>query len=102
MQAYVAAFRETLAILGWSEGRNLRLDVRFGENDVNRLRAQAAEIIKFAPHVIMTSSGAATEAMRQKTQTIQSSSTDCALSIAATGMAQSVLTHDGGRFRNKV
>ena len=40
------AFLEGLARLGWIEGRNLRIDLRFGEGDANRLRAHAAELGK--------------------------------------------------------
>ena len=69
-QTYVAAIREVLAKLGWTEGRNLRIDLRFGENDVSRLRTQAVELVKLTPEVILVASGAATEAVRRETQTI--------------------------------
>jgi hypothetical protein len=40
-RSWVASLREALAKLGWTEGRNLQIELRFGENDVNRVRAQA-------------------------------------------------------------
>jgi putative ABC transport system substrate-binding protein len=62
--------REQLAKLGWAEGRNLRLEVRFGANDEDRIRAYAAELVGLAPDVIVSSGGAATRAVQGQTQTI--------------------------------
>ena len=55
-KAYLAALREGLAKLGWVEGRNLRIDLRFGAGDLNRIRAYAAELVSLAPEVIVVSS----------------------------------------------
>ena len=44
-QAYIAAFREALSKLGWSDGGNLRIDVRPGENDIERDRKYATELV---------------------------------------------------------
>jgi len=44
-QAYIAAFREALSRLGWSDGGNLRIDVRWGENDIERDRKYATELV---------------------------------------------------------
>jgi len=65
-----AAFREELARLGWSEGRNLRIDLRYGEGDAIRIRAYAAELVELAPDVILASSPAAARALQQQTQGI--------------------------------
>src|SRR5262249_41959828 len=54
-QARVAAFRQALAQLGWNEGRNVRIDTRWGEDDVERERKGAAELVALAPDVIMAS-----------------------------------------------
>jgi ABC-type uncharacterized transport system substrate-binding protein len=70
MQAYNAALRQELAKLGWIEGRNLRIDLRFATGDVNRVRAYAAELVSLAPDVIVTSGGAATRATQRQTQVI--------------------------------
>jgi putative ABC transport system substrate-binding protein len=69
-RAYLAAFREGLAKLGWTEARNVRLDVRFARGDIDYVRGFAAELAKLAPEVIVTGAGAATRAMQQQTPTI--------------------------------
>jgi putative tryptophan/tyrosine transport system substrate-binding protein len=48
-QAAIAALREGLQKLGWTEDRNLRIDIRFGDNDLNRFRAYAEELVGLAP-----------------------------------------------------
>jgi putative tryptophan/tyrosine transport system substrate-binding protein len=52
-QTAVAAFRQALQELGWSEGRNLQIDIRWGENDVDRERRYAAELVALAPELIL-------------------------------------------------
>ena len=56
--------------LGWTEGRNLRIDLRFGESDVSHMREQAAELVMLAPEVILAASGVATTAVQEATATI--------------------------------
>ena len=56
-QSVRAALRETLAKLGWIEGRNLKIDRRFGAADANPLRASAAELVSLAPDVIISGGG---------------------------------------------
>jgi putative ABC transport system substrate-binding protein len=65
-----AAFREKLQRLGWIDGQNVRIDVRFGEGDASRIRKQAAELVALSPDVILTTGGQATELMLQATRTI--------------------------------
>jgi DNA-binding LacI/PurR family transcriptional regulator len=48
-QARLAAFQQALQQLGWSDGRNVRIDTRWGENDVDRERRYAAELVAAAP-----------------------------------------------------
>jgi putative ABC transport system substrate-binding protein len=64
-----SALREALAKLGWIEGRNLRIDLRFGAGDPATVRAYAAELISLTPDVIFANSGTATSALQQRTQT---------------------------------
>jgi putative ABC transport system substrate-binding protein len=52
-QARIVAFQQTLQQLGWSESRNLRIDIRWGGNNVERDRRYAAELIALAPDVIL-------------------------------------------------
>jgi len=53
-QTRVAALRDGLKMLDWIEGRNLRLDFRFGAADPNRIRNHAKELVGLAPDVIVT------------------------------------------------
>src|SRR5262245_37035442 len=68
-QTFEGAFRESLAKLGWIEGQNLRLDVRFASGDLTRIRAYASELVRLAPAVLVTGTGPAARAMREETQT---------------------------------
>jgi putative ABC transport system substrate-binding protein len=70
LQVDVGALREGLAKLSWIEGRNLRFDLRFGADDLDRIRSYATELVSLAPDVIVTSGGAATRAVQRQTQTI--------------------------------
>jgi putative ABC transport system substrate-binding protein len=64
-QADRAVLLEALSKLGWVEGRNLRIDLRFGVDDSSRLRRYAAELVGLAPDLILTYSGAATQAVKE-------------------------------------
>jgi putative ABC transport system substrate-binding protein len=66
----LSPLRAELVKLGWVEGRNLRLEVRVGANDEDRIRASAAELVGLAPDVIITSGSAPTRAVQRQTQTI--------------------------------
>src|SRR5262245_20610614 len=52
-QARMAAFRGALGKSGWTEGRNLRLDLRFGAIDILNARAFAIELANLAPEVVL-------------------------------------------------
>jgi putative tryptophan/tyrosine transport system substrate-binding protein len=52
-QARLAAFRQGLQQLGWSEGRNVQIDIRWGEDKTHLERKYAAELIALAPDVIL-------------------------------------------------
>jgi putative ABC transport system substrate-binding protein len=69
-QAQVAAFLQGLQHLGWSEGRNVRIDVRWGENDVERDRRYATELLALAPDVILASGTLSVTALRRVTRTL--------------------------------
>jgi putative ABC transport system substrate-binding protein len=69
-RALIAALRQELAKLGWPEGRDLRVDVRFGGDDIQRIRALAAEIVDFAPDVIFTGSQPVLDVMRETARSI--------------------------------
>jgi putative ABC transport system substrate-binding protein len=69
-QARFAAFREGLAKLDWIDGRNLRIDVRFGGINPDRLRADAEALVSLAPDVIVAGSAAATAMVQNLTRII--------------------------------
>src|SRR5262245_26707253 len=52
-QTRLEEFRQALAALGWSEGRNVRFEVRWSGGDLGLLRANAAELVALAPDVIL-------------------------------------------------
>src|SRR3954468_21469501 len=54
------AFRQTLEQLGWTDGRNMKLDIRWATTDADILRKQAAELAALAPDVILAATGTTT------------------------------------------
>jgi hypothetical protein len=56
--------------LGWSEGRNLRIEYRWGAGEPDRARAYAAELVALAPHAILANGSPAVAALQQTTRTI--------------------------------
>jgi putative tryptophan/tyrosine transport system substrate-binding protein len=66
----VDAFVQGLQQAGWVDGRNLRLDVRWGGGDVDGIAKGAAELVTLAPDVIMAAGSAAAGPMLQATRTI--------------------------------
>ena len=69
-KARFSAFTQALSDLGWADGRNVRIDLRWGGPDNNLLRALARESVGLQPDVIMTISLAATAAVQRETRTI--------------------------------
>jgi putative tryptophan/tyrosine transport system substrate-binding protein len=56
----LAAFKLRLQELGWTEGKNLRIDVRFGNNNGERIRQAATELIEAAPDAIVSTTSTTT------------------------------------------
>jgi len=69
-QARLAAFKQSLQQLGWSEGSNVTIDYRWGAGDVERIRRHAAELVALAPDVIHTNATSPVVALQQATRTI--------------------------------
>jgi len=69
-KTYVSVFTQALAGLGWTEGRNVRIDLRWGGGDINRIRALAQEVVGLQPDIIVAASTAATAAVQRETLTI--------------------------------
>jgi putative tryptophan/tyrosine transport system substrate-binding protein len=66
----VSAFTQALADLGWTDGRNVRVDLRWGGNDINRIRALAQELVGLQPDIIVTNGTPAAVAIQRETRTI--------------------------------
>ncbi len=69
-QSLVAAFRDELGKLGWQEGRNIEIDIRWAKADVELMKRSAQELVTLRPDLILTSSTLATGVMLQNTRTI--------------------------------
>jgi putative ABC transport system substrate-binding protein len=69
-QSTIAVFRERLAMLGWVERRNLRMDYRFTGADPDLLAAYAEELVNLRPDVILAAGGPAARAVQQRTAVI--------------------------------
>jgi putative ABC transport system substrate-binding protein len=69
-QTYMTALREGLVALGWSEGRDLRVDARFVGGDSKRVSAYAQELVNLSPDVIVCSGALQTRAVQQQTGNI--------------------------------
>ena len=82
-QQRVSAFVRALQQLGWSLGKNVRIDYRLSGNKVETMRASAAELVTLGPDVILALSSAATAPLLEATRTIP---------IVFTGVADPVAT----------
>jgi putative tryptophan/tyrosine transport system substrate-binding protein len=69
-QSRNAGFLQGLSELGWTVGRNLRIDYRWGAGDTDRHRQYAAELLALAPDVILANSSAALSSLLQATRTV--------------------------------
>jgi putative ABC transport system substrate-binding protein len=69
-QVRYAAFREALDKLGWSDGRSVRIDQRWGTLGQERVRAAAAEIVGLGPRTILSEGTPATQALLRETRSI--------------------------------
>src|SRR5947207_3439094 len=70
VKSLVSVFTQALADLGWTDGRNVRIDLRGGRGDINRARALAQELVNLQPDIIMTTNTPATAALQRETRTI--------------------------------
>ena len=69
-QAYVAAFQQAMQEFGWSVGRNLRVDLRWGGDDADRWRRHAAELVALSPDVMLAAGGPVVSAMQRATRAV--------------------------------
>jgi len=68
--ARTAALLRTLQQLGWTDGRNVRIDHRWGANDPERIRGHAAELVALAPDVILAVGTLTVGPLLQATRTV--------------------------------
>jgi putative tryptophan/tyrosine transport system substrate-binding protein len=70
-QARIGAFQQGLALLGWTDGRNVRIDTRWATTNADDIRRHAAELAALAPDVILAGTGTTTVApLLQVTRTV--------------------------------
>jgi putative ABC transport system substrate-binding protein len=69
-KTFVSAFTPALVGLGWTDGRNARMDLRWGRGDANRISALARELVGLQPDIILTDGTPTTAALRGETLTI--------------------------------
>ena len=69
-QDRLAAFVQGLQELGWTVGRNLQIDYRWGAGNVERYRTFAAELVALTPDILVTVGAPAVEALQRATRTV--------------------------------
>ena len=69
-QAGVTALQQALQQLGWTEGRNMKIEMRWGANDVERDRRYATELVGLAPDVILAAGTLSVAALQRSTHTV--------------------------------
>jgi ABC-type uncharacterized transport system substrate-binding protein len=69
-QARLSAFLQALQQLGWTDGRNLRIEYRWSAGDAARLRRDAAELVALAPDVVLAGVGATPTALLEASRTV--------------------------------
>src|SRR5262245_28677089 len=67
-QARLAAFHQGLQQLGWTVGRNVQIDYRWGAGDADRIRKLAAELVALAPDVILSAGSPSVAALQHATR----------------------------------
>ncbi len=69
-QLNVEAFRQGLLTLGLADGRNVRIDFRFGANEPGSIRSAVADVLALTPDVVLTHGTAVTTVVKQQTRTV--------------------------------
>jgi putative ABC transport system substrate-binding protein len=69
-QVRVGAFLQALALLGWTIGRNVRIDTRWATTDAGEIRRHASELAALAPDVILAHGASAVAPLLQATRTV--------------------------------
>jgi len=69
-RALLSGFTQGLAELDWTEGRNVRMDIRWAGNDLDRMRMFAKELVDLRPEMILVQGTPGTAALQRETRTI--------------------------------
>jgi putative ABC transport system substrate-binding protein len=69
-QSLLVVFQEELRKLGWTDGKNIRFDIRWGSGDFDLVRSHAASLVRLGPDVIFSSGAPATAALQRATSAI--------------------------------
>jgi putative ABC transport system substrate-binding protein len=69
-KSYLSAFIQGLTGLGWTDGRNEQIVLRWGGDDINRMRALAQELVGLQPDIILAYGTPATVSLQRETTTI--------------------------------
>jgi putative ABC transport system substrate-binding protein len=69
-QVRLRAFREKLRELGWTEGRSIKIEIRWSSSDAERARTYVAELLALAPDVMLANSSPNVAALLQATRTV--------------------------------
>ena len=96
----VSAFTQAFAGLGWTLGRNVRMDLRWAGDDINRIRVLAHDLVGLQPDIILTAGTTATAAVQRETRTIHASVPDRAPrdQVAAATLSGAVLVSSAMRL----
>jgi putative ABC transport system substrate-binding protein len=69
-QARLTAFVQALALLGWIDGRNVRIETRWGDADADRYRQHAAELVALAPDAVVAATSPIVAALQRETRSV--------------------------------
>jgi putative ABC transport system substrate-binding protein len=69
-QARVGSFMQALALLGWTDGHNVRIETRWGASDADRYRQYAAELVALAPDVVVAATSNVVAALQRETRSV--------------------------------
>src|SRR4029079_5605107 len=69
-RARLVAFLQALGTLGWIEGRNLKIHIRWGGGEIERIRATIAEVVELQPDVILKGSSLGLKEVKDATRAI--------------------------------
>ena len=66
----LAVFKQAMEQLGWSDGRNMRIEIRWGEDDIDLERKYAAELVALSPDLILAAGTLSVAALRRVNRTL--------------------------------